>query len=123
AARYRQTVQNVEADQPDLHIDLGDTFMVNGATNQAQVDARYEFQRDFFGEFGHSTPSYVVLGNHENEEGWHFDETNFPGGEINQAFASMRSRKRYFPTPVPDGFYTGNDNPLPQIGVEDNLPE
>src|SRR5690606_6179042 len=82
--RYRITVENVEDDQPDIHFDLGDTFMTNNAANQDAVDDRYEFQRDFFGQFGHSTPTFLSIGNHENEEGWNFDDV------FSLAYASIR---------------------------------
>ncbi len=115
-ARYEQTTMNVAADQPDFHLDLGDAFIVSTdlgvgtyqTGTQAQVDDVYEGQRPYFGNFSHSAPVFLAIGNHENEEGWNFDDTPF-----SRAHASVSARKLYFPNPVPDGFYSGNTNPLP----------
>ena len=53
-----------------------------------------------------------MLGNHENEEGWNWDDT-FTAPDKSLALVGMAARKLYFPNPVPDGFYTGNTDPLP----------
>ena len=45
-AEYRQAIQNVIADEPDFHLDLGDTFMTDGMTTQNAVDNAYLAQRD-----------------------------------------------------------------------------
>ncbi|NLX37047.1 MAG: hypothetical protein GXY68_10200 [Chloroflexi bacterium] len=108
--RYEQTTMNVAADEPDLHLDLGDAFIID-ATNQAGVDAIYEAQRPYFGNYGHSAPVFLVIGNHENEEGWNLDDAPF-----SKALGSIKARKAYFANPVPDGFYTGNEDLLPEVG-------
>ncbi|MFZ0014119.1 MAG: metallophosphoesterase, partial [Acidimicrobiia bacterium] len=76
ADRYRDATFNVADDEPDLHFDLGDTFMVDidASPNQAAVDQLYLTQRDYFGNFAHSTPVYLAMGNHEDEEGWNLDD-------------------------------------------------
>jgi hypothetical protein len=45
----------------------------------------------------------LAIGNHEQEEGWHISD---PVGSV--AVWCRNARKRYFPNPVPDAFYSGN---------------
>jgi hypothetical protein len=45
----------------------------------------------------------LAIGNHEQEEGWHISD---PVGSV--AVWCRNERKRYFPNPVPDAFYSGN---------------
>jgi hypothetical protein len=111
AARYQDTMENVAADSPDFHLDLGDAFIMSGTTTQATVNTKYLNQRPYFGNFSHSAHVFLAIGNHENEEGWNLDDTPF-----SQGLASIIARKSYFPNPIPDGFYTGNSNLLPAIG-------
>ena len=105
---YEQATINVAADSADFHLDLGDAFITNGANSQSTINIIYMNQRPYFGNFAHSTPVFLAIGNHENEEGWNLDDTPF-----SKALGSIIARKRYFPTPVPDGFYSGNAD---QIG-------
>ena len=109
-ARYEQTTLNVAADDPEFHLDLGDAFIMN-ATNQSEANAIYDAQRPYFGNFSHSAPVFLAIGNHENEEGWNLDDVPF-----SKALGSIIARKEYFPNPVPDGFYTGNGDLLNEIG-------
>jgi hypothetical protein len=111
-ALYTQTLQNILGDQPDFHIDLGDTFAMDptplgtGMT-EAEARAAYLVQRPFLDEISASTPVYLVLGNHENEEGWNWDDTfTAPDGSL--AVRGIKQRKLYYPNPIPDDFYTGN---------------
>lgn len=112
---FEQLIQNVLADDPDFHFDLGDTFVTDDLTSQSEVDAVYLDYRkgEYFGAFGDSAPIFLAVGNHENEEGWNFDDTPF-----SQALASVQARKLYYPTPIDEGaggFYTGNTDPLTDI--------
>jgi hypothetical protein len=111
-ATYRQAMINILGDLPDFNIDLGDTFMPDGTNSQSAVDADYLAQRspDYLGHIGHSVPIFLTAGNHENEEGWNIDDTPF-----SIAVGNIQSRKKYFPTPVSDGFYSGNTDPLAEI--------
>ena len=125
-ARYEQTTMNVAADHPDFHLDLGDTFIIssdlgvgsNTTGNQSQVDAVYLAQRPYFGNFSHSAPVFLAIGNHENEEGWNFNDTPF-----SRALASIDARKRYFVNPIPDGFYSGNTDDTNTDIDDDHLRE
>ncbi|NWG08230.1 MAG: metallophosphoesterase [Chloroflexi bacterium] len=101
---WKQALDRMATDQPDFFIDLGDTFAMDGVSTAAQADANYLFQRspDLMGRLSHSSPIFLAIGNHENEEGWNFDDTN------PQPVFSMNARKRYFPLPTPGTFYSGN---------------
>src|SRR4051812_9295617 len=108
--RYTQATLNIAKDHADFHLDLGDAVGTDGLQTQAAVDERYLAQRDYFGNFADSVPLFLVLCNHENEEGWNFDDTP------SLALMGLNARKRFYPTPVPDRFYTGNTDRLADIG-------
>ena len=113
---YQRTLGNALADRPDFHIDLGDTFM----TDKLRPDFRraldlYRAQRYHLGRIGCSAPVFLVPGNHDGEAGWLADGT--PDA---MPVWSCRTRKRYFPNPVPDGFYTGNAEEDPLVGLKEN---
>jgi hypothetical protein len=106
---YNQTLLNVLADNPDFHIDLGDTFPMDSVSTIAQAQQAYLDQRPYMGLISHSAPIFLALGNHENEEGWNLDDTpSLP-------LLSVNARKLYYPNPVPDGFYSGNTDTLAAI--------
>ncbi len=112
-SRWEQATYNIANDQPDFDIDLGDAFVNNNLTSQSAVDQKYLNQRDYFDNFGHSSPVFLALGNHEDEEGWNFDDS------FSLALASIRARKAFYPTPSPDAtddFYTANTDTLSAIG-------
>ncbi len=124
-ALYAQTLQNVAADNPDFHIDLGDTYAMDpsplgtGMTPEEAM-AAYYVERPYLGEITHSIPYFQVLGNHENEEGWNFDDF-FASPDQSLAIVGMAARKYYIPVPIPNDFYTGNTDPLDEpIGGDTN---
>jgi hypothetical protein len=121
-ALYERTLLNVAGDNPDFHIDLGDTFAMdplppygdglgNGMTEE-NAEAAYYLQRPYLDTIGASTPVFLAVGNHENEEGWNWDDV-FDPPEQSLAIVGLRARKMYFPNPIPDGFYAGNSDTLP----------
>jgi hypothetical protein len=99
---WGQTLARVGNDHPDFHIDCGDTFAMDNVTTAQGARDAYSFQRTstYFGGISHSVPIFLAIGNHEQEEGWHLSE-NLPVWGTN-------ARKRYFPNPVPNAFYSGN---------------
>jgi hypothetical protein len=99
---YQQTLVNVAAEKPDFHLDLGDTFWTDGVTSSAVTNQRFLAQRQWMSAVSSSAAVFVAPGNHENEEGWNFDDTN------SLALLSLNARKRYYPDPIPGGFYSGN---------------
>jgi uncharacterized repeat protein (TIGR02543 family) len=115
---YALTLQNAAQDHPDFHIDCGDTFAMDPSPlgtgmTVAEADNAYFIQRPtpYLGAICHSIPYFFVLGNHENEEGWNFDDV-FTAPDQSLALVGMKARKKYFPNPVPDDFYSGNVDPL-----------
>lgn len=101
---YSATLANVLAGQPDFYIDLGDTFMTDKRRDDfSQALPQYLAQRHYFGLLCHSAPLFMALGNHDGENSVR------PGG---MAAWAGKERRRYFPNPRPDGFYSGNPAPL-----------
>lgn len=109
---HQTAMTNILNDLPDFNIDLGDTFYPGSFTSQSQVNNSYLAYRDplYMGKIGPSVPIFLSSGNHEEEEGWNLDDTPFSIG-----VGSIQARKAYYPTPIPDGFYTGNTDPLERI--------
>jgi len=119
---YLRTLANVAADAPDFHIDLGDTFMtekhaepltatVRMAPDAATVNARYAYERGHFGIATHSTPLFLVNGNHDAELGWLTD-----GTAQNVAVWATQARQRFFLNPTPGAFYSGDSFVAPIVG-------
>jgi len=98
---YLQTLKNAQVDKPDFHIDLGDTFMTEKHKDRSSAAAQYLAQRYYFMQVG--APLFLTIGNHDGETAREQDGT---AGSL--AVWSNMMRKRYFPCPVPDAFYTGN---------------
>ena len=116
---YRITMENVTAAQPDFVIDLGDAIYNDwGGENDTVVRGRYLDLRSFFQIPGHSAAVFLLPGNHENEEGWWLDNSSSVATSL--PVVSANNRKRYFLNPVPDDFYSGNADPLPEI-IGDHL--
>ncbi|MBG0783510.1 MAG: metallophosphoesterase [Anaerolineaceae bacterium] len=110
--QYQNAVIEIIADQPDFHLDLGDTFMTDSAGSQGTVDNEYLAQRGlpYIGGIGQSSPIFLASGNHENEEGWNLDDA------FSIALASIQARKAFYPTPNGEGgFYSGNTDLLVDI--------
>ena len=109
---YQQTLSNVAKDRPDFLIDLGDTSMVDKFGSQfKKAEAQYLAQRYYIGNFAHSVPLFMVLGNHDGEVGSRL------GGPDSMPIWSVGMRKKFFPNPESDGIYTGNVNPEPNAGL------
>jgi predicted phosphodiesterase len=111
-ATYQQTLANARADKPDFHLDLGDTFMTEKQANREAAFKQYLAQRYYFGQLCNSAPLFLVLGNHdgENPRG-RGDDTD------SLAVWSCLTRKKFFPNPVPDKFFTGNAAKHPEAGL------
>ena len=105
--RYELTLANALADEPDFLVDLGDTFMTGKYPAPEDALPQYLAQRWYFGLICRSAPLMFVIGNHDGEEG---------GRDL----TGLRMRTRYFPNPLPDGFYTGNEEPVESIRLPGN---
>jgi hypothetical protein len=108
ARSYVRTLLNVLDDKPDFHLDLGDFAMTEsiGGRNAAsghEALERYLCQRKLLGLISHSVPFYLVLGNHEGEQGW---RALNPRDSLE--IWSTLARKTAIPNPYPDRFYSGN---------------
>lgn len=120
-ALYRLSLQNQADDNPDFIIDLGDIIMTDKLKNSAgkitkdTIIKRSEMMRNYYGTSCHSAPLFMVLGNHEGEAGWALN----PSGE-NIAVWSTLERKKYFPNPTPDAFYTGDATNHQFVGQREN---
>ena len=112
-SRYAAAVANAAADKPDFHIDLGDTFMTGKYPERDAAVRQYEAQRYYFGKIGRVAPCFWILGNHDGEEVG-------KGGGVDLAVWSCLRRKRLFPNPEPDAFYTGNAEKHPAAGLLQN---
>ena len=112
---YEQTLANIRTEQPDFHIDLGNLFMTDKHATRDEAARQYLAQRFYLGQIGSSAPLFLALGVHDGE-GSRYDD----GAPDSLAAWSHQLRKRYFPNPVPDSFYTGNDTPKPPGGLLEN---
>jgi hypothetical protein len=112
---YTTTMENIAAARPDFLLDLGDAIDMDDDTETTETArTKYLDQRGYFEILGHSSPVFLVLGNHEREEGWNLDDF---GADVAASLPvlSANARKRYFVNPVPDTFYSGNSEPVPEI--------
>lgn len=115
-ATYEQTLLNVNIDDPDLFIDLGDTFMTDKYDNFHDAKSQYYAQRYYFGLVGKSAPIFLTLGNHDGER----LERGNNRGQDSMPIWSNRLRTSLFPNPLPGAFYTGNEKEMPPLGKLQN---
>ena len=110
-----QTLANIQTDHPDFHIDLGNLFMTDKHASRDEAARQYLAQRYYLGLIGCSTPVLLALGTHDGESGKDDDGS----GDCLAVWSNL-IRKRYFPNPIPDQFYTGNNVPEPHGGLLQN---
>jgi hypothetical protein len=77
---------------------------------------QYLAQRYYLGLIGHSAPIFLVLGNHDGEEAAKKGACEKDGLSV----WSCETRKKYFPNPEPDNFYSGNIGKQPYAGTLQN---
>ena len=112
---YAQSLANIRAEQPDFHIDLGNLFMTDKHATRDEAARQYLAQRYYLGQIGSSVPVFLALGVHDGESSRYDD-----GSPDCLAIWSNRLRKRYFPNPIPDSFYSGDAIPQPFSGLLEN---
>ncbi|MCX6223397.1 MAG: metallophosphoesterase [Bacteroidia bacterium] len=114
---YALTLQNILAANPDFLLDLGDTFFSEKQpdVNQSVITERHLLYRPYFGSVCHSVPLFLALGNHEGESGWRLN-----GTPNSIPVMASNTRKKYYPNPVPNAFYSGNIKPEEFVGLREN---
>ena len=76
---------------------------------------RHLLLRTYYDAICHSVPLYLVIGNHEGENGWYLNGT--PGSLANTA---ATTRIKYYPNPQPGGFYSGDTTAPAFVGPRGN---
>ena len=119
-ALYDITLRNLLADRPDFHIDLGDFAHIEhygGVSAHMHLDAldRYLVQRQCLADISRSIPFFLVLGNHEGEEGW-----RIPSEADSVEVWGTLARKEVIPNPRPDSFYTGGRDSTACCGLRES---
>jgi hypothetical protein len=116
AVLYQRTLLTAAGDRPDFYIAMGDDFSVdtlNAATISAsQVAERYALQRPYLALIGRSAPVFLVNGNHEQAARYLLD-----GTPNNVAVWAQTARNAHYAQPAPGGFYSGNGEVVPYIGL------
>lgn len=103
---YLRTLANALNDSPDFHFELGDTFMTGKYVKPELSEPQYLAQRYYLGSLCHSASLFFAIGNHDGES-----------ASRGSTVWATKTRKRLFPNPEPDSFYTGNDQIDPEIGL------
>jgi uncharacterized repeat protein (TIGR02543 family) len=103
---WTKTMNNVAADHPDFEIDLGDTFGMDSVTNQSGAETVYKNQYQYFNLVSANSPIFLAAGNHEQQEGWHLDDTGNLATSL--PVLGTNAQNKFFLNPVPDSFYSGD---------------
>ena len=113
---YARTLLNAAKDKPDFYICMGDDFSVSPIreVNFDSVASRYTLQRPFLGLVAQSAPVFLLNGNHEQASLFNFAQAD---ERHDVAIHAQNARNQFFPTPAPDGFYSGDTEPLKTIGL------
>ncbi|MCX6284836.1 MAG: metallophosphoesterase [Bacteroidetes bacterium] len=116
-ASYSLTLKNILLAKPDFLIDLGDIFMSEKLPlpTQANITARHLLYRPYLGATCNSVPLYLVIGNHEGENGWQLD-----GTPNSLPVLAANTRKLFYPNPIPDSFYSGDTISENYVGLRQN---
>jgi hypothetical protein len=111
---YATALTNALSDQPDFHINLGDTFMTEKVKPQTYTEAESTFSemRPYFGILAADAPLFLVNGNHEGELGWLLS----PGKGNDLPIWSTQLRQLYYPGPISNEFYSSGSKPDAQLG-------
>lgn len=113
---YIRTLKAVAADQPDFYLTSGDDFSVDTlrTVNAETVAGRYTLQLPYLALVAHSSPLFLVNGNHEQAARYLYDADG-PSRQV--PVWAQNARNAHYPQPAPDGFYSGNTETVPGIGL------
>lgn len=113
----RRSLLNVLESSNDFLVDLGDNFMSEKENSKSYETTlkRHLLLRGFYDFACHSVPLFLVLGNHEGEQG-----SDLNGTENCLPVWATKIRKLYYPNPVPDNFYSGNSKNEMFVGLREN---
>jgi hypothetical protein len=114
ANMFNVTLNNQAKGKPDFMLSLGDIFGDDHSyldhtytITAGELDTLHRNYRPFLGQICHSIPFFIALGNHEGERKHHF---TYPiPAPNNLPINGTLSRKKYFPNPFPNTFYSGNN--------------
>lgn len=109
---YRASLSNVIGAAADFHVDLGDTFMTDKYGHHEDAAPQYLAQRYWFSQVGDRVPVFLVLGNHDGEGPGRGGAAD--AGEM--GIWSNRMRRRYFPNPEANRFYSVPEGRHPVLG-------
>ena len=114
---YDLTLSNALADKPDFHLSMGDfvhieLYTARSTSNLDEGIERYLVQRRFLGELTKQTPFFLVLGNHESEQGWRIGQE----ADSLEVWGTL-ARKITIPNPYPDDFYSGSGDTTACCGL------
>lgn len=114
---YKQTIEHVTERKPDFHFMLGDDFNIdrlvaNNTASRENVETVYKVQRYYLGNAGNNPPLFLVNGNHEQAAKYLLN-----GTLDNAAVQAGLARKKFFPLPAPNNFYTGDIDTVEHLGL------
>jgi hypothetical protein len=112
---YERSLAQALKSRTDFHIDLGDTFMTDKYPKHQEALPQYFAQRYYLAQLSHSAPLFMVLGNHDGERLDRYD-----GSPDCMSVWSCNLRKKLFPNPEPDRFYSGNSKEMKGVGRPQN---
>ena len=113
---YARTRLAAAGCQPDFYVCMGDDFSVD-TLREVSADAvagRYALQRPFLGLVARSAGLVLVNGNHEQASLYNYQQADT---RHDVAVWAQQARNKYFPTPAPDGFYSGDREPVSPVGA------
>jgi len=107
---YAQTLRAVAADRPDFYMTIGDDFSIDQPipADAEAVRQVYLRQRYYLGLAAHSSPLFLVNGNHD---------LGTDGTPKNIVDLARITRNAFFPQPAPDRFYTGDAKLVEPVGL------
>ena len=113
---YKINMKNVASKAVDLYFTIGDDFSIErliqfNNVSQSTVDEVYSSHRQYLGITGSNASIFLVNGNHEQAAMCNLNNT-----PVNPAVCAGNARKKFYPVPLPDNFYSGDATEINNIG-------